>query len=306
MIEKAPKRKARPSVKQTTKAAIECDSAFPPDISLRSWRERRFAEEYIADPSSGTDAAIRAGYSKVRQSAAHVATRLLKEPDIAAYIKAGLEGVLERVRLTRERVIEDLENVLMADANELAQHRRVNCRHCHGIEFGYQRTAGELARDRESWALKKAEYDRTAKNLAPDFPSFDEKGGIGFKRNGTPNPKCPECMGEGVGEIFVSDSTTLSPRGRSLFAGVRECKDGIEVLTRSKDKAAEQLAKHHKLYDEKVGGSAVKLDVATLEKQFASRMRAAQERMAKLMSERRQGKSGLPDLYGITLAARME
>jgi phage terminase small subunit len=43
--------------------------------------------------------------------------------------------------------------------------------------------------------------------------------------------------------VFVADTLDVSPQARKLFAGVKQTKNGIEVMMRSQDVARDNIAK---------------------------------------------------------------
>lgn len=67
-------------------------------------KQRRFIAEYLID-SNGTQAAIRAGYSK--KTAAEIAYELLRKPQI----RAAIEKPLMRREMSAEQVIEELSDI---------------------------------------------------------------------------------------------------------------------------------------------------------------------------------------------------
>ena len=75
-------------------------------------RQRAFAREYLVD-LNGTAAATRAGYKP--SAAKHIASRLLKDPEIAALVAQGKERRAEKKRITADRVVEELGRVAFAD-----------------------------------------------------------------------------------------------------------------------------------------------------------------------------------------------
>jgi len=75
-------------------------------------RHRAFAREYLVD-LNGTAAATRAGYKP--SAAKHIASRLLKDPEIAALVAQGKERRAEKKRITADRVVEELGRVAFAD-----------------------------------------------------------------------------------------------------------------------------------------------------------------------------------------------
>lgn len=75
-------------------------------------KQARFCEEYLVD-LNGTQAAIRAGYSK--KTANRMASENLSKPDIQLYIKELMEEQSKRTELTADMVIAELKNVAFAD-----------------------------------------------------------------------------------------------------------------------------------------------------------------------------------------------
>jgi phage terminase small subunit len=71
-------------------------------------KEQRFCEEYVVD-FNGTQAAIRAGYSK--KTAGQIATEYLKKPHIAAYVADLQEELRNKTGLSAELVIEELRSL---------------------------------------------------------------------------------------------------------------------------------------------------------------------------------------------------
>ena len=88
--------------------------------------------------------------------------------------------------------------------------------------------------------------------MPDDMREFDEQGGIGYDPRKEPSLECPECFGEGTGEVFLQDTRTLSPEARSLYAGVKRTKEGIEVMMHSKQNATQLLMRHLGMLNDKV------------------------------------------------------
>lgn len=187
-------------------------------------RQMCFVDEYLVD-LNGAAAAARAGYSIKR--ARVTASDLLDDPDVNEAIKQRIEARAQRTFITQDLVLRQWFALATADANELIEYRRTCCRHCYGKGFAYQWTAGE-------WAAK------NAGKTEPNPPV----GGVSFDARKAPNPKCPECNGEGVGQPFVKDTRNLSPGARALYAGIRITERGLEVKTNSQEKAWEMLSRH--------------------------------------------------------------
>lgn len=139
-------------------------------------------------------------------------------------------------------VIRELQGMAFADVNELMEYRIGCCRHCWGTDFKYQYTTQRRLRYAQN------EYERTPEALVHAF----DHGGVGFDPNRPPNHECPECAGNGIGEVHLKDTRYLSPGARALFAGVKITKDGIEVKTNSKEKALENLGRTLALFSDKL------------------------------------------------------
>lgn len=204
--------------------------------------------EFVKD-LNGTQAAIRAGYA--RTSADSEAARLLADPDVQAAVKALQDERARELKLEANEVLRHLVELAIADPNELIQHRRGCCRYCHGFLFGYQRTPAEMERDRQ--AFEADELERQRKDPERHQPRvFDEAGGVGYDPRREPHEDCPECFGEGVERIHLADTRHLSGPARRLYAGVKQTKDGVQVLMRDQDKAIELIGRHLAMFKDKV------------------------------------------------------
>lgn len=206
---------------------------------------RAFACEYTVD-FNGKAAAIRAGYSE--GSAAVQASRLLAREDVQALIQERMTKLEKKTEINSERVLREAWGIATADVNDLVEFRRGCCRHCYGIDFGYQRTMQEMNRARKAYLEQKAKDIAKDPNCAPGYPDFDEQGGIGYDRRKPPVDDCQVCFGEGEGYAHFKDTRTLSAEARSLYAGVKQTKEGFQMLTIDKLGALEKLFKHLNLY----------------------------------------------------------
>ncbi|MDH1009989.1 terminase small subunit [Pseudomonas nicosulfuronedens] len=198
--------------------------------------QQRFVEEYLVDLNA-TQAAIRANYSE--KTARQMGAENLSKPVIQAAIAAARLQQQERTQITADRVLREAWNQVTADARELTQLYIGCCRYCHGFEHRYQRTSTQFDADYAEWLV----------DIAADKGEFNEMGGPGFNPNAEPHPSCPECAGDGVPRVILMDTRKLSDGARSLFAGVKQTKFGIEIQMHSKDAAMEKLFKHLGLYE---------------------------------------------------------
>ena len=208
-------------------------------------KQRAFVEQYLID-LNGAQAAIRAGYSK--RTANTIAAILMAKPHIRAAIDAAAAKRAEELGIQAKEVLRLLWNIATADANEVVQHRRGCCRYCHGTDFLYQRTPSEMrdARRRHEFAVAEA------KKAGKPVPEFDEAGGIGYDPNNDPHPDCPECHGDGEAHVYVEDTRALSGAARTLYAGIKQTKDGLEIKLHDRTRAAELVGKHLRLFAEKL------------------------------------------------------
>ncbi|NOV25900.1 terminase small subunit [Cupriavidus necator] len=198
-------------------------------------KQRRFVDEYLIDLNA-TQAAIRAGYSE--RTASEQSSRLLGNVKVAAAIERAQAKRSERTQITADKVLQRWWDLANVDVNELVEYRRQNCRHCWGIEFGYQWTHGEYEK-----AQREAEAE------GKESPSCD--GGFGFDHHREPNAECPECGGEGRGKVHVHDTRRLKGAARALYAGVHQGKDGLKVLLEDRGKALENVARHLGMFNDK-------------------------------------------------------
>jgi phage terminase small subunit len=79
-------------------------------------RKLRFAEEYLVD-LNGAKAAVRAGYAESRDRS--TASRLLTEPEVAAFVEAGIAARSKRTQIDADWVLKRLEAEAEADMADL-------------------------------------------------------------------------------------------------------------------------------------------------------------------------------------------
>jgi hypothetical protein len=106
-----------------------------------------------------------------------------------------------------------------------------------------------MERHREGWEQMVA---RLSDDESAAIPPLDEKGGIGFDPRRDPHPSCPECFGEGIGEVFVKDTRKLTPEERALYGGAKLTKNGLEVKLHDKQAALVNVGRHLGMFTDKV------------------------------------------------------
>jgi len=236
--------------------------------------QKRFCQEYVIDWNA-TQAAIRAGYSE--RSAYQQGHELLKHPEIRAEIGRLQRAAAEKLEITHTDILKRLWDTATGDVNDLVRVERRACRYCHGIDHQFQWKTEREYRDERDRALNAAAGGDPGALMAlgeaidagktiPGVPTDD--GGYGFNRMAMPHPECPECAGEGVETVALSD--TRQALSHPLYEGVKQTRDGIEVKIADRAKALEQVARHLSFFKD-----AVQLDASTELLEAARRINAA-------------------------------
>lgn len=193
--------------------------------------QARFVIEYLIDMDK-TAAYQRAGYKSQGETGAAAARRLYRNVSVNRAIRDVLTARERRTQITQDAVLKMWWDIATADVNELTEYRRLCCRHCWGFGFNYQ------------WR-DAVEYDDAAKKaMAASKPPPQDVGGYGYDDTLDPNPDCPRCNGVGIGRAHFHDTRDLTSSVRRLFAGVKEGKFGVEVITRNQDDALKMVAQH--------------------------------------------------------------
>lgn len=212
-------------------------------------KQRAFCEQYLIDLNA-TQAAIRSGYSP--KTANEQAARLMADQAVRAEIQRLADARSADLSIEAKDVLRILWDIATADPNEIVQHRRACCRYCHGRGHRYQRTPAEREQALASHESRIADLHANGKEPKESEAVFDEHGGVGFDPRRDPHPDCPECHGEGVADVFVPDTRVLTGAARTLYAGVKQTKDGIEIKMHDRTRAAELVGKHLRLFTEKL------------------------------------------------------
>ena len=182
--QKAAQKKVRTAQKE------KCADELVEDDDLTA-QQRLFVAEYLKDRNA-TQAAIRAGYSK--KTANEQGARLLAKVSVAQAIAQQQKASIERTLGSADEVLSQMWQLATFDANQLSQYRRGACRYCWGFGHHYQwRDAVEFDE-----ALAKVEGKEGVK--LPEDP-----GGYGYDHNREPNPGCPRCNGDGIGQPYFAD-----------------------------------------------------------------------------------------------------
>lgn len=122
-------------------------------------------------------------------------------------------------------------DLVRADPNELIGLRVGSCRKCWGEGHKYQ------------WRTEDEYWEAVAAAEKAEEPLPDCNGGFGYDHTREPAPDCPYCGGEGESRIVPQDTRKLSPGGKILFQGVKQTKDGLQIILADRTKALENAAK---------------------------------------------------------------
>lgn len=201
------------------------------DIKL-SAKVKRFIAEYLKD-NNATAAAARAGYSDPNYG-----RQLIANPNVAQAIAQQQKASIARTLGSADEVLAQMWQLATFDANQLSQYRRGACRYCWGFGHHYQwRDAVEFDE-----ALAKAEGKE---GVRPP----EDTGGYGYDHNREPNPECPRCNGDGIGQPYFPDTRKLPAASRLAYSGVKVGKNGVEITAISRERMFEAVMKRLGLAD---------------------------------------------------------
>ncbi|HFK5797959.1 TPA: terminase small subunit [Enterobacter hormaechei subsp. oharae] len=201
------------------------------DIKLGA-KVKRFIAEYLKD-NNATAAAARAGYSDPNYG-----RQLIANPNVAQAIAQQQKASIARTLGCADEVLAQMWQLATFDANQLSQYRRGACRYCWGFGHHYQwRDAVEF--DEETAKVEGREGARLPQDT----------GGYGYDHNREPNPECPRCNGDGIGQPYFPDTRKLPATYRLAYSGVKVGKNGVEITAISRERMFEAVMKRLGLAD---------------------------------------------------------
>lgn len=179
---------------------------------------------------------------KWKDASVHVkASELMANGKVSVRVREIQAAIAERAEVNAADVLREAYNILLADPRELVSYIVHCCRHCYGNEFRYQRTAIEFEDDKQHHEIAVAKGEAQGE--------FNPQGGVGYDERLVPNQACPKCFGRGVGQVLVADTRNVSKQAASLYAGIKQTKDGLEVKLHSKVDVMDKLFRHFGLYE---------------------------------------------------------
>jgi phage terminase small subunit len=205
-------------------------------------KRKAFCLEYLID-NNATQAAIRAGFKET--NARVVAAELLTMPCVQDELDRLRAERSARTEITADMVLAKWWDIANANPNDLTQWRQLNCRHCHGKDHAYQWDEQEFIDALAEHCLAK-ESSKDYKGKAPVAV-----GGYGWNAKADPNPACPKCKGEGIGQPHILDTRKLKGGAALLYAGLEVTNNGIKIKTHDQMKALENVARHLGMFTEK-------------------------------------------------------
>ncbi|MDK9607099.1 terminase small subunit [Lelliottia wanjuensis] len=228
-----------------------------------------FVVEYLKDRNA-TQAAIRAGYSK--RNADKIGPELLGKTRVAQAIAQQQKASIARTLADADEVLAQMWQLATFDANQLSQYRRGACRYCWGFGHHYQ------WRDAVEFEEERAKVEGKEGVRQPE-----DTGGYGYDHNREPNPECPRCNGDGIGQPYFPDTRKLPAVSRLAYSGVKVGKNGVEITAISRERMFEAVMKRLGLADSEFAQrlQQIEIDRRLLEVEKLRREQAADERTGK-------------------------
>jgi len=243
-------------------------------------KQELFVRAYLTCFDAKT-AAIQAGYSE--KSAAQQGCNLLNEDKIDRAIAAAMRERVQKMGVEADELVKFHLSVLQFDPNEICEQRIHACHYCWGVDHARQHTPSSWQKERDKFQKAWKKMSETEQKAVGEFPVAPPDGWYEAKRG--PNEDCPECHGVGNVITVWKDTRKLSPIGKLLFAGIKEGKEGREVVTLQKQASLSTISNHLGL--NKVAEVQVNTAIVTETAQkFETIMTAARERQRAVLIER--------------------
>ncbi|NWA11984.1 terminase small subunit [Pseudomonas gingeri] len=253
-------------------------------------RQAKFIDLWLVTQNA-TQAYQDAGYEcKSDAVAAAGASRLLRRVKDHPYTQAKRAELFARTEEITGRVIERIYGAAMADPRELVEYVYRCCRCCHGLKHKYQMTPRQMEERKDNH--KRAVAEAKLEKRPP--PKFDQLGGLGFDATRDPNPECPECNGQGLGQLILKDTRYMSPGALMLYGGVKPTKEGIEVKVVDQRPYLEMLGRIFNMNIEPAAPPVAVVDRAVLDEAYA-RGQAKTDAQRQQMAERAARIAALED-----------
>lgn len=227
-VKQKPARRSAPAPKKPAKAAPK-----KPKAGVAQSAERRPSKSEVS--GSSPEARSKAFPPKVQR---FIDEYLVDMNGTAAYQRAGYKAKPSSADANARR--------LLGNARIHAEIARRQAKTAEKLEISREEALAE------AWNIVKADPNDLIEYRR--FACSSCYGGSKDNDRRDPNPECPDCKGDGRGNVLIKDTRKLSPQARALYAGVKITKEGLEVKMHSKLDALEKVFKHLGLYmaDKKV------------------------------------------------------
>lgn len=202
-------------------------------------QQEAFAQ-YYAVHRNGSDAYRHAYNVKPETTDKTIATEgsaLLNTPEISRRVLELIMEATAQLPATRDLAGAAAAwwEIATASPDELIGLRVGACRHCWGDDHGFQWKQHEYLKAMDDW-------ERLTRS-DPTAPVPDIGGGFGYRKTAPPNADCPVCEGEGLERVVARDTSKLSPGAKRLYGGVKQTRNGVEVIIADRMKALENATR---------------------------------------------------------------
>lgn len=253
------------------------------EVKELSEKEKLFVAEYAKD-FNGTQAAIRAGYSK--RSAESTSYRLLRKEGVRQEVKRVVTERCDAAGIDAEKMLREWAERMAVDSTSVAKLKRIPCRFCYSTDGKPQYTYATYFAEKEKHDKLRAALLKGEDSVdIGEFPTADQVEFVDMRKK--PNPDCPACGGFGIERLFLADSDDLPKESRKLIE--RYTRDGGEynVTFKSREKTEENIAKAIGMFREKEEAKVeVTINLSELSKVFEERMRLAREKTEAVFTRR--------------------
>ena len=153
--------------------------------------------------------------------------KAVRKLSIAQAIAQQQKASIVRTLGSADEVLEQMWRLATYDANQLSR----------SIAAGAAVTAGASVTNTSGAMLlstKRSDSKRLSENVAS--PSMLVAT---VEHTSAPNPECPRCNGDGVGQPFFADTRKLAPDAALAYSGVKLGKNGVEITSISRERMYE-------------------------------------------------------------------
>lgn len=159
------------------------------------------------------------------------AYRLAELPHVKARYEEYKEKILLELVVTAKEMIQWQYDIATADPNEIGYVAKRACRHCYGNGHAYH------------WTNEDEYLEACVDAIDNKRPTPSDIGGYGYTRGKSPALDCPYCLGNGLSETIINDTTKLGPKARKLYKGLDFKNGEWVVLMHDQEKAWEKVGR---------------------------------------------------------------